>query len=79
LITQIPFGMPSPSHVGSPSVQVSVLLALPIVAAAGPVSHTAEQLPFLPVTKTACACDSRPAVSAIAVSELSRESLIRAS
>src|SRR5262245_56185407 len=78
LITQMPFGSPSASHVGSPSLQLSVLFDGATVAAAGPVSHTAEQLPFLPVNSAACAGDSSPAVSAIvAASEVRGESLIR--
>src|SRR5215475_1355337 len=80
LMTHLPSGRPSASHVGSPSVQVSEdgLPVLETVAAAGPVSHTAEQLFFFPGTSTASAGDRSPAVSAIvAASEVRGESLIR--
>src|SRR5215468_7507940 len=55
LMMQVPFGRPSASHVGSPSMQVSEdgLPVVEMVAAAGPVSHTAEQLFFAPGTSTA--------------------------
>src|SRR5262249_48050802 len=46
------------------------------VAAAENVSHTAEQLPPLPGTRSAWTCGARLAVSASAARELNRVSLI---
>src|SRR5262245_11987975 len=63
LMTQTPLDNPSASHVGSPSVQVSTLMPLPMVADAELMSHRAAQFPFLPATSSAWACDSTPAVS----------------
>src|SRR5262249_39241512 len=55
VMMQVPCGRASASHVGSPSVQLSAdgLALVEMLAAAGPVSHTAAQLFFLPGTNTA--------------------------
>src|SRR5262245_4850623 len=78
-IMQTPFGWPSASQVESPSLHASID-AVPLgLTDAVPVSHMAEQLPPLPGTWAACACDTSAVASAMAVSELSRENFMRAS
>src|SRR5262245_7697483 len=74
---QVPFGCPSVSHVGSPSVHVSVAPFEFGVALAVDVSQIAAQLPPLPATIVACACDNTEMEKASASAVLSRLILIR--
>src|SRR5262249_43506574 len=53
LMAQTPLATPSVSHDWSPSLQVSVVLVFPGVAAADPMSQRAEQFPFRPGTRAA--------------------------
>src|SRR5262245_62059096 len=77
LMLQVPFGCPSVSHVGSPSVQVSVAPFGLGVAVAVDVSQIAAQLPPLPATIVACACGSTEREKASASAVLGRLILIR--
>src|SRR5262245_25109675 len=74
---QVPFGCPSVSHVGSPSVQVSVAPFEFGVAFAVDVSQIAAQLPALPATIVACACGNTEREKASASAVLGRLILIR--